>query len=240
MQPRATTELAGTLTLGLAGIPPKSVIPLWPCRDSLPPPSPHASWRTPRFPRRTHAIPIFPTPTPISSPKPTGPSPSGRRASRRCAPRSSPPPACFPPFPKNDLHPQIFGRVANRDCTIEKVLIETLPGFYLAGNLYRPLQPAPPGGYPAIISPHGHWNYGRLENTDIVSVPARAINLARQGFVVFSYDMVGYDDTIQTPHDFGDTPRRRAVGLRPVRPAVVELDPRDRFPGEAARRQSAK
>ena len=112
----------------------------------------------------------------------------------------------LPLFPRNDLHPQIFGRIQNRDCTIEKVLIETLPGFYLAGNLYRPLAPAPAGGYPAIISPHGHWSYGRLENTDIVSIPARAINLARQGYVVFSYDMVGYDDTIQTPHDFGDKP----------------------------------
>lgn len=112
----------------------------------------------------------------------------------------------LPMFPKNDLHPQIFGRIQNRDCIIEKVLIETLPGYYLAGNLYRPLQPAPAGGYPAIISPHGHWNYGRLENTEIVSIPARAINLARQGYVVFSYDMVGYNDTIQTPHDFGDKP----------------------------------
>ncbi|MEO8051353.1 MAG: hypothetical protein ABI833_13130 [Acidobacteriota bacterium] len=112
----------------------------------------------------------------------------------------------LPLLPKNDLHPQIFGRVQNRDCIIEKVLIETLPGFYLAGNLYRPLTAAPAGGYPAIISPHGHWNYGRLENSDIVSIPARAINLARQGFVVFSYDMLGYDDTIQTPHDFGDKP----------------------------------
>jgi len=112
----------------------------------------------------------------------------------------------FPMLPKNDLHPQIFGRLQNRDCIIEKVLIETLPGYYLAGNLYSPLKPAPAGGYPAIVSPHGHWNSGRLENTDIASVPARAINLARQGYVVFSYDMVGYDDTIQTPHDFGDTP----------------------------------
>lgn len=112
----------------------------------------------------------------------------------------------LPLFPKNDLHPQILGRIQNRDCIIEKVLIETLPGYYLAGNLYRPLAPAPPGGYPAIISPHGHWSYGRLENTDIVSIPARAINLARQGYVVFSYDMVGYNDTIQTPHDFGDKP----------------------------------
>lgn len=121
----------------------------------------------------------------------------------------------LPLFPKGDLHPQIFGRVQNRDCIIEKVLIETLPGYYLAGNLYRPLQPAPAGGYPAIISPHGHWSYGRLENTEIVSVPGRAINLARQGYVVFSYDMVGYNDTIQTPHDFGDKPVEQLWGFGP-------------------------
>ena len=122
----------------------------------------------------------------------------------------------LPLFPKNDLHPQIFGRIQNRDCTIEKVLIETLPGYYLAGNLYRPLQLAPVGGYPAIVSPHGHWSYGRLENTDIVSIPARAINLARQGYVVFSYDMVGYNDTIQTPHDFGDKRVEQLWGFGPL------------------------
>jgi dienelactone hydrolase len=121
----------------------------------------------------------------------------------------------LPMLPKNDLHPQIFGRVQNRDCFIEKVLIETLPGYYLAGNLYSPLKPAPAGGFPAVISPHGHWAYGRLENTDITSVPARAINLARQGYVVFSYDMVGYNDTIQTPHDFGDTPKEELWDFGP-------------------------
>lgn len=121
----------------------------------------------------------------------------------------------LPMLPKNDLHAQIFGRVKNRDCYIEKVLIETLPGYYLAGNLYRPLTPAPAAGFPAVISPHGHWNYGRLENTDITSVPARAINLARQGYVVFSYDMVGYNDTIQSPHDFGDTPKEELWDFGP-------------------------
>ncbi len=112
----------------------------------------------------------------------------------------------LPAFPRNDLHAQVFGRIEGRDYTIEKVLLETLPGFYLGGNLYRPRKAAPPEGFPGVISPHGHWNYGRLENTPTASVPARAISLAPQGYVVFAYDMVGYNDTIQTPHDFGDRP----------------------------------
>jgi dienelactone hydrolase len=110
----------------------------------------------------------------------------------------------LPMPPKNDLHAQIFGRIENKTYSIEKVLLETLPGYYLGGNLYRPLRPAPPGGFPAIVSPHGHWNYGRLEHTVLASVPARCINLAQQGYVTFCYDMVGYNDTIQTPHDFGN------------------------------------
>ncbi len=104
---------------------------------------------------------------------------------------------------KNDLHAQVFGRIENRDYSIEKVLLETLPGYYLGGNLYRPLRAAPAGGFPAVVSPHGHWNYGRLEHTTLASIPARCINLARQGYVVFAYDQVGYNDTIQAPHEFG-------------------------------------
>ncbi len=106
------------------------------------------------------------------------------------------------PMPeKTPLNPQIFGRIENKDYLIEKVLLETMPGYYLGGNLYRPLGRA--GKRPAVASPHGHWNYGRLEHQPLGSIPARCINLARQGYVVFSYDMVGYNDTIQTPHVFG-------------------------------------
>ena len=71
-------------------------------------------------------------------------------------------------------------------------------------RLLRDRQPLPPAGagpFPAILSPHGHWTYGRLENTALASVPGRAINLARQGFVVFTYDMIGYNDSRQLPHD---------------------------------------
>jgi len=109
----------------------------------------------------------------------------------------------LPMPPKTPLHPQVFGRIENKTYSIEKVLLETMPGYYLGGNLYRPLSPPPPAGFPGIVSPHGHWDYGRLEHSEIASVPARCINLAQQGYVVFAFDMVGYNDTIQTPHDFG-------------------------------------
>ena len=119
----------------------------------------------------------------------------------------------LPLFPKNDLHPQIFGRTEYQGYSIEKVLLETLPGYYLGGNLYRPLKAAPPQGFPAVLTPHGHWTNGRLEDTAICSVPARAISLARQGYVVLAYDMVGYNDSIQTPHDFGEKPVEQLWGF---------------------------
>ena len=74
-------------------------------------------------------------------------------AHKACERRSSPRPDCCPCSQKTDLHPQIFGRIENRDYSIEKVLLETLPGYYLGGNLYRPLQARAAGGFPAVISP---------------------------------------------------------------------------------------
>ncbi len=106
------------------------------------------------------------------------------------------------PLPeKTPLNEQIFGRIEQKDYSIEKVLLETLPGYYLGGNLYRTRGRS--GKFPGVASPHGHWNYGRLEHQPLGSIPARCQMLARQGHVVFAYDMVGYNDTIQTPHAFG-------------------------------------
>jgi dienelactone hydrolase len=106
------------------------------------------------------------------------------------------------PMPqKGSVHAEVFGKIERAGYSVEKVLLETYPGFYLGGNLYRPT--GKQGPFPAIVSPHGHWAYGRLENQQLVSVPGRCINLALQGFVVFSYDMVGQNDTDQIPHHWG-------------------------------------
>src|ERR1019366_1902845 len=60
------------------------------------------------------------------------------------------------PMPeKTSLHPQVFGKIEGRGYTIEKVLIETLPGFYLGGNLYRPRDEKT--RHPGVLNPHGHW-----------------------------------------------------------------------------------
>ena len=114
------------------------------------------------------------------------------------------------PLPeKTPLGPEIFAEIVHDDYRVAKVYFESLPGFFVTGNLYRPIGAGP---FPAILSPHGHWAYGRLENTDINSVPGRAINLARQGFVVFTYDAIGYNDSRQLPHTF-DGRRERLWGL---------------------------
>ena len=115
------------------------------------------------------------------------------------------------PMPdRTPLNAVIFGDVKHADYTVSKVYFESVPGFFVTGNLYRPIGDGP---FPAILSPHGHWAYGRLENTALVSAPGRAINLARQGFVVFTYDMVGYNDSSQLEHRGFGGPREYLWGL---------------------------
>ncbi len=115
------------------------------------------------------------------------------------------------PMPaRTPLNAVIFGEVRHPDYTVSKVYFESLPGFLVTGNLYRPIGNGP---FPAILSPHGHWAYGRLENTSVVSAPGRAINLARQGFVVFLYDLVGYNDSRQLEHRLFGGRRENMWGL---------------------------
>ena len=110
------------------------------------------------------------------------------------------------PMPeKTPLNANISERVERDGYSVEKVYMQTLPGFYLAGNLYRPLGKGK-GPFPAVLNPHGHWKEGRMANEASGSIAARCISFARQGMVAFSYDMVGYNDTAQVNHKFASDP----------------------------------
>lgn len=101
---------------------------------------------------------------------------------------------------KNDapLNAKVFDPVEFDTFVVEKVIFQSLPGFYVTGSLYRPKDTAKK--YPGVLNPHGHWTNGRFETKDLARIPQRCANLAMRGMVAFIYDMIGYNDSQQIPH----------------------------------------
>ncbi|MEZ4701637.1 MAG: acetylxylan esterase [Rhodothermales bacterium] len=109
----------------------------------------------------------------------------------------------YPMPDKTPLRPVTSEFTLGDGYTVQSIGLETYPGFYLTGTLYRPR--AGTGPFPAILSPHGHWDEGRFEHTDLASIPGRAITFARQGYVVLSYSMIGYNENSKDfPHRFDE------------------------------------
>ena len=87
------------------------------------------------------------------------------------------------------LNPKITGRIQNENYVIEKVSFESLPGFFVTANLYRPNRP---GRYPAVLLQSGHTQEGKPEAQRL------AANLVLKGFVVLTFDPVGQGEREQT------------------------------------------
>ena len=122
------------------------------------------------------------------------------------------------PMPtKTPANAVVHGLVERDGYTVEKVFLESYPGNFVTGNLYRPKGRS--GRLPAVLCPHGHWPNGRFHDSgekavrqSIVEgaerfeiggrhpVQARCVQLARMGCIVFLYDMVGMADSVQLPH----------------------------------------
>jgi len=95
-----------------------------------------------------------------------------------------------------DLKPIIRGRQERKGYTVENVAIESLPGFFVTGNLYRPADPQAKKPLAAVLCPHGHVKNGRLA----AYTQTRCAGLARMGAIVFAYDMVGFGESTQVTH----------------------------------------
>lgn len=78
--------------------------------------------------------------------------------------------------------------------SVENIAIESFPGFYITGNLYRPAKKLKK--YAAILSPHGHGVDKRFSE----ETQKRCAVFARMGAIVFTYDMVGTGESLQVNH----------------------------------------
>lgn len=100
-------------------------------------------------------------------------------------------------LPQNTpLKPIVHSKRIHDGYSVENVSFESLPGFFVAANLYRPT--AASASYPVVLSPHGHGRDAKFSEY----VQRRCATLARMGCLVLAYDMIGMGDSDQCDHKF--------------------------------------
>ena len=127
----------------------------------------------------------------------------------------------WPPPTKNPLNAVIHGTIEVPDAiapgggyTVSKVYFESLPGFFVTGNLYKPMKIE--GQAPGVLFSHGHHKDARLaifpestvrreiaegqerfERGGVSLYQSMCVQLARMGCVVWQWDMLGDSDSQQ-------------------------------------------
>lgn len=92
------------------------------------------------------------------------------------------------------------GRIDADDYTIDKLVYESLPGYFVSALLYLPKKRD--GAVPGVVSPCGHSDVGKANGT----YQTLHINLAMRGYAVLTYDPVGQAERSQ----FWDKERGRS------------------------------
>lgn len=123
------------------------------------------------------------------------------------------------PIPtKTPLGAVIHGKIDREEYTVEKVYFESVPGFFVTGNLYRPKNVK--GKVPGVMVAHGHRRDARLslatpeqvrreiaaggerfESGGRSTFQSLCVQLARMGCVVWQWDMLSDSDSIQLPRE---------------------------------------
>jgi len=100
------------------------------------------------------------------------------------------------PLPdRTPLNVRITGIVDRPDYTIEKIVFESMPGFYVTGNLYKPK--SGDGPFPAVLYVCGH-----TYNPEGAKVPFQMHGqlMARNGYVLFIIDPIQVSEVYGIHH----------------------------------------
>ena len=96
------------------------------------------------------------------------------------------------PFPKKTpLNARITGVLERKDYSVEKLVYESVPGFFVTAALFLPKNRK--GKLPAIIYASGHTENGFRNETYQHII----INLVKKGFVVLAFDPIGQGERLQ-------------------------------------------
>jgi cephalosporin-C deacetylase-like acetyl esterase len=93
------------------------------------------------------------------------------------------------PATRGPLNVKSAGTIRHEDYRIEKIIYESLPGFYVPANVYVPA--AGGGPFPAVLMPVGHWESGKAGDREV------AVAMVKKGFVVLKYDPIGQGERLQ-------------------------------------------
>ncbi len=91
---------------------------------------------------------------------------------------------------RTPLNPRIVGRLEGSGYRVEKIILDSRPGFAVTANLYLPNTPPP---WPAVLIPCGHSHDGKA----VGQYQRACILLAKHGMAAICYDPLGQGERYQ-------------------------------------------
>jgi len=98
------------------------------------------------------------------------------------------------PFPeRTPLKVKVLGKLEKDGYSVENIIYESQPGFYVSSSLFLPVISGKVGKGPAIIYCSGHSNDGYRNNIYQHTI----INLVKKGFIVFAFDPIAQGERLE-------------------------------------------
>lgn len=92
--------------------------------------------------------------------------------------------------PKPNSRPLLTPKRTFNGYTVENIAIEIMPGLYVNGSIYKPMNVK--GKIPVVLCPDGHWEKQRYR----ADCQIRCAMIARMGAMAISYDLFAWGESM--------------------------------------------